>query len=593
MTKNAGIREIREDVDVCVIGGGMAGVCAAVAAARNGSKVVLIHDRTVFGGNASSEVRMWICGAQGLDRAPNKDLLESGIIEEIRLKNMYRNPRGNWSIWDSVTYETVRQEANISAYMNASCMDADVSENRVHSILAWQTTTQTRVRIHAKVFVDSSGDGILIPLSGADYRQGREASSEFGESIQPGKADKKTMGISCLIQTRETDQPVKFTPPDWANVYETDEDLNNRPHDLRSHNFWWLELGGDLDTIHDAENIKDELLKCAFGIWDHIKNRGDHGAENWDLEWVGFLPGKRESRRYIGDHTMTQGDVREGGRFDDLVAYGGWPMDDHHPGGMKHKGDPTQFHMAPAPYGIPYRSLYSHTVENIYCAGRNISVTHAALSSTRVMATCSVIGQAVGTAAALAAKHSLSPREVGVQKISELQQTILADGGYLPWVPREIPEPCRSAELSASSGEGVDTLRNGWGRPIGDERNGWLAAVGASATYTWKVPKKISTLRIVFDSDLNRDCFGKGFSTNMPCRYTKDFVEQQTPSSLVRAFRVEFLDTASSWQIAWQETNNYQRLARRIVDIETTAVRLVIDGTWGDESVTVFEWDVS
>lgn len=590
---NASIRKLDTEFDVCVVGGGMAGVCAAVAAARHGAKVALIHERPVLGGNASSEVRMWICGAQGLDNAPNPDLLETGIIEEIRLKNMYRNPYGNWSIWDSVIYEIVGDEPNIEMMLNASCMDAEVSDGRVVSVQAWQMTTQTKINVRAKIFVDSSGDGILIPFSGAEYRLGRESASEFGEDIQPALADSKTMGLSCLIQTRETDRPCSFIPPEWANVYETDEDLNNRPHDLRSHNFWWLELGGDMDSIHDAEKIKDELLKCAFGIWDHIKNRGEHGAENWQLEWVGFLPGKRESRRYVGDHVMTQNDVREEGRFDDLIAYGGWPMDDHHPAGLKHKGDPTEFHLAAAPYGISYRCLYSKNVENLMCAGRNISVTHAALSSTRVMATCAIIGQAVGTAAAMAVCEGMTPREIGEQKIRELQAALLDVGCYLPWTPRQVSPVTRSAVLRVSAGCDADTLRNGWGRPVNGVNNGWTAKIGAEACYTWDVPQKLNTIRIVFDSDLSRGAFGKSLAANMPCRYTLDVPEQHPPVTLVKMFRVEALDVDGQWYTIWHVDNNYQRLVKHAVDCETTALRLVIEGTWGNDEVCVFEWDAA
>ena len=178
------------------------------------------------------------------------------------------------------------------------------------------------------------------------------------------------MGMSCLIQARETDRPQVFTPPSWAYVYETCEDLPHRGHDLLKTNFWWIELGGEQDTIHDTEAIRDELLKVAFGVWDHMKNRGDHGAENWVLEWVGFIPGKRESRRYVGDYILNQNDVRAEGRFEDLVAYGGWTMDDHHPGGMNWEGEPTMFHPAPSPFGIPYRCLYSRNIVNLFFAAR-------------------------------------------------------------------------------------------------------------------------------------------------------------------------------------------------------------------------------
>lgn len=593
MSNRAEIRKLDKEFDVCVVGGGMAGLCAAVAAARHGATVALIHERPVLGGNASSEVRMWICGAQGLDCTPNPDLLESGIIEEIRLKNMYRNPYGNWSIWDSVLYEIVRDEPNIEMFLNASVMDATAKDGHLESVLAWQMTTQTKIQIKAKIFVDSSGDGILIPFSGADYRLGRESSSEFGEDIQPAAADSKTMGLSCLLQTRETDKPCEFIPPEWAYVYETDADLNNRPHDLHSHNFWWLELGGDMDSIHDAEKIKDELLKCAFGIWDHIKNRGDHGAENWVLEWVGFLPGKRESRRYVGDHIMTQHDIRQEGRFGDLIAYGGWPMDDHHPAGMKHKGDPTAFHPAAAPYGISYRCLYSHNIDNLMCAGRNISVTHAALSSTRVMATCSVIGQATGTAAAIAVKQGVSPRQVGRDYIHQLQEQLLEDGCYLPWHQRQIPTLTHTASLSVSGGTDGDALRNGWGRPIHSTRNGWQAKVGDAATYSWSEPQTLRSIRLVFDSNLSRGAFGKSLATNMPCRYTLEFPEQATPSTLVKSFRIEALQPDDTWTTIQRVDNNYQRLVNIPIDCKTSSLRLVIESSWGDDEVTVFEWDAS
>jgi len=586
------MRHLHLQKDVCVVGGGMAGVCAAVAAARQGSRVALIHDRPVLGGNASSEVRMWICGAQGLDCSPNPDLLETGIIEEIRLKNMYRNPGGNWSIWDSVVYETVRQEPNIEFMVNCTCLDAEMEQDQIRSVKAWQMTTETWFTVSARIFIDCSGDSILIPLTGAEHRIGREAASEFGEEIPPAVADKKTMGMSCLLQTRETGNPQTFIPPDWAHVYKTNADLNHRPHDLRSHNFWWLELGGDQDSIHDAERIKDELLKSAFGIWDHIKNRDDHGAANWQLEWLGFLPGKRESRRYIGDYIMTQNDILAEGRFEDLVAYGGWPMDDHHPAGLKHEGDPTQFHYAPAPYGISYRCLYSRNIRNLMCAGRNISVTHAALSSTRVMATCSVIGQAVGTAAAIAVRDGLTPREVGQQRIPELQQQLMEDDCYLPWKVRQVSLLTQAASIQASGGEGAENLRNGIGRVADGAPNSWRAGAGSQVTYQWDRLQTVRSFRLVLDSNLNRGTFGKSLATNMPCRYTLDMEGQQPPASLVRDFHIDALDREGHWQTVFRAEGNSQRLVRGGLHVEATAVRLTVDATRGDETAAVFEWDI-
>jgi hypothetical protein len=574
-------------VDFCVVGGGMAGLCAAVAAARRGAQVVLMHERPVLGGNASSEIRMWVCGAHG---ANNR---ETGILEEIMLDNLHRNPTQNFSLWDSILYEKARFEPNLTLLLNCSCTDAVTVEGRLRSVTGWQLTTQTWHTVEAALFADCSGDSILAPLTGAEYRVGREARREFGEDIEPEESDRKTMGMSCLIQARETDRPQTFIPPSWANVYRTDDDLPNRDHALGLNgNFWWLELGGEQDSIHDTETIRDNLLKAAFGVWDHIKNHGDHGAECWTLEWLGFLPGKRESRRYLGDHILTQNDVRAGGRFDDLVAYGGWPMDDHHPAGLEWPGIPTVFHGAPSPYGIPYRSLYSRTIDNLFFAGRNISVTHAGLSSTRVIATCAIIGQAVGTAAALAVRHTCAPRDIYREDhLAELQQALMDDDCYLPWQSRAVPSLTRRAGLTASEGN-PEPLRNGLDRPDETSDNGWTGAAGGGwVTYTFEAPTRIHRLRFIFDSDLNRDgphpCH-----RNIRCSYPLQSLPRALPSSLAKAFRIEAQGSDGVWKTILHVKDNHQRLACFAVDAEVSAIRFVSETTWGSERIRLFAWDV-
>ena len=328
------MRDEKHTADVCVVGGGMAGFCAALAAARHGAAVVLMHDRPVLGGNASSECRVHICGADRHNHV--KNMRETGILEEVRLENLYRNPNRVFAIWDTVLYEKARFQDNLALLLNCSCNAAETEGSRIRSVSGWQLTTETTHRVEARIFIDCSGDGVLAPLSGALHRIGREARAEHGESIAPGEADSKTMGMTCLFQTREHDAPQPFTPPSWAYIFENEADL---PYGARGHGwwrmgYWWVELGGEHDSIHDTEMLRDELLKIAYGVWDHIKNRGDHGAENWALEWLQFLPAKRESRRYIGDHVLTQNDIEAEGRFGDTVAYGGWSMDDHHPSGF-------------------------------------------------------------------------------------------------------------------------------------------------------------------------------------------------------------------------------------------------------------------
>lgn len=554
-------------------------MCAAIAAARHGLKVALMHDRPVLGGNASSEIRMWVCGAHG------KNNLETGLIEEIQLENLYRNTYSNYSIWDSILYEKVRFEKNITLLLNCSCNEAGMQGARVISVKGWQLTNETWHIVKAAYFADCSGDSILAPLSGAEFRIGREATDEFNEDIEPALADKKTMGMSCLLQARETDSPKIFIPPAWAAKYPSDKDLLLRDHILAGgQNFWWLEFGGEQDSIHDTEAVRDDLLKAAFGVWDHIKNHGNHGAENWMLEWVGFLPGKRESRRYVGDHIMTQNDVRAGGRFEDIVAYGGWSMDDHHPAGFRHPGPPTIYHPAPSPYGIPYRSLYSKNIENLFCAGRNISVTHAAMSSTRVMATCATLGQAVGTAAYIGHGNGLSPRGVYHKKLALLQETLLDDDTHLPWKKRAIPALAARAKLLAAEGD-PEPLRNGMDRPAGAALNSWTGRAGSWIEYRFDKPERICAARIAFDSDLNRR------TKNMPSCYPLAMQLHAVPKTMTKSFRIEALRD-NQWITVVNMDNNYQRLVRAKINTTTPALRLIPEATWGAEKVNIFAFDV-
>jgi hypothetical protein len=579
-------------VEVAVVGGGLAGMLAAIACARHGAKVVLMHDRPVLGGNCSSEIRMWALGCHG------KNNRETGILEEILLENMYRNPTRNYSIWDSILYEKVKQENNITLLLNCSCNGAVMDNGHIRSISGWQLTTYTVHTVFADLFLDCSGDSILAPLSGALYRMGREAHDEYGEDIAPEKTDEKTMGMTCMLQARETDRPVPYLPPAWAKVYENDDDLPYRDHDLYcpTTNYWWMELGGEQNCIRDAEDIRDELLAVVFGVWDHIKNRGDHHAENWELEWVGFLPGKRESIRYIGDHVLTQNDVRAEGRFSDLVAYGGWTMDDHHPGGLNYPGKPNIFHPAPAPFGIPYRSLYSKNIGNLMFAGRNISTTHTAMSASRVMATCAVLGQAAGTAAAVAVKYGCPPRAVYESHMEELQQALMDDDCYLPWHRRNIPALTLNASLTSPGAVGLQNLRNGIDRPIGEEDNGCRVMLGETIQYEFDKIQQISRIRLVLDSDLEREtCSGHPVLRTYPmlCNRFYHMEPFGFPRTMLRSFRLEYRDETGAWRLAAAITNNIQRLVVIPVECMTRAVRLVPEETWGDDTAHLFAFDVT
>jgi len=550
--------------DICVVGGGMSGLCAAIAAARHGMRTCLVQDRPVLGGNASSEIRMWICGAHGVGTK------ETGILEELQLANQARNPSANYHVWDAVLHDAAAQQPNLSLFLNASCTGTEAEgpaeDRQIGAITCWQLTTQTWHRIEAATFIDCSGDGILAVDSGAWFMQGREAMDQFGEDIEPDQADEKTMGNSILLQIRNCEEPRPFTPAPGCYRFSED-DFPFRMKGVRGHNFWWLELGGLQDSILDAERIRGELHDVVWGVWDYLKNRAPERSEtaNWELEWIGALPGKRENRRFTGQHVLTQNDVRAGGRFDDLIAYGGWSMDDHHPAGLLYPNKPTVFHAAPSPYGIPLRSLIARNVRNLLFAGRNISASHAALSSTRVMATCALLGQAAGTAAALARKHGCHPSALYPQHVLDLQQLLMQDDVWLPGHGRSIDALARAARCDAP------VLLSGHDRPVGAGEQAWHAEVGAVVRFDWDKAVQIGGLRLVCDSNLQD-------RKKMPCAYPASL---KLPDSLLRTARVEIDSGDGRWRCVQRITDNTQRLISLPVEAEARSVRLVPEEIWG------------
>lgn len=586
---NSVFKNHEHECDLCIVGGGLSGMCAAIAAARHGASVVIMQDRPMFGGNASSEIRMWVSGASG------KNSRETGIIEEILLENLYRNPERGYPIWDSILYEFVMNEKNITSILNCSCLDAKMDGNTVKEVCGWQTTTQSFHTVRAKYFADCSGDSILAPLTNAEFRLGREGRDEFSESIAPLTPDKKTMGLSCLITAREGDRKIKFIPPTWANKYTREDLAPYRIPDMKdpSENYWYMELGGEDDSIADTEILRDRLLRVAFGIWDYIKNSGDYEADNWSLDFVGFLPGKRESRRYVGDHIITQNEVRDEGKFEDTVAFGGWPMDDHNPAGIATKESPNVFHPAPSQYGIPYRSLYSKNIANLFFAGRNISATHAAMSSTRVMATCALLGQAVGTAAAIATKYGLSPRGVYEEKIEELKDTLMEDDSYLPR-NKIKPSPLTAKAKITSNGRYAEKLTNGHARPIGDEENAWEGRCGDYIELDFDSPERVNEIRLTLDSDLNRQTIGaNGYMhrKGTVCNVAKDMPLVHLPETLVSSVKVECLTDDGKWETASSLDGIKRRVVYLPVGKTTRAVRVVPLSSYGSEVIKIFTLD--
>lgn len=578
--------------DFCVVGGGIAGICAAIAAAREGIKVVLMHERPVLGGNASSEIRMWICGAQGTNNR------ETGILEEIMLENLYRNPTKNFYIWDTILYDLIIREENIHLLLNCTCMDAKTRQGefkdgrniKIESISGYQMTTQTFFDVSAEFFSDCSGDSILAPLTKADFRIGRESSKEFSEDTQLKEADNFTMGMSCLLQGRETEKDIKYVAPDFSKKFAKGE-INRIPNlNKTSENFWYLELGGDRDTIGDTEDIARELIPLATGVWDYVKNSGEQNASKWELEFLGFLPGKRESRRMVGEYMITQRDISAGVVFDDVIAFGGWPLDDHFPLGFYHNGPPNINIETPSPYTLPYRTLYSKNVENLFFAGRNISMTHMAMSSIRVMATCGLLGQAVGTAAAIAVKNNLVPNQVYKERIGQLQKVLMNNDCFLPYKKRDISPVCVNI---ASFPE----LCNGEDRPnriYGTTECGVQIKNSTAIEYNFKTPQNVSSVHIVFDSDLNRktlpgdDCErSHATRSNVYLRSP----QMHMPKTLCKDFVLK-IETQSTKEIIYHINDNKQRAYHFSIEQKVNAMSLTPISNWGDTDVTsLFSFD--
>lgn len=477
MIRNVGdapreVRAERIECDLVVVGGGLAGVCAAIAAAREGLRVTLVQDRPVLGGNASSEVRLWTLGATSHMGNNNRWAREGGVMGEIYVENNYRNTDGNPYIFDALLLEMVRREPNIRLLLNTTVNQVCKStSDRIEAVEGYCGQNETRYRLQAPLFCDASGDGVVGFLAGAAFRMGAESREEFGEKLAPDQDYGFLLGHSIYFYSKDVGRPVKFVPPSFAL-----DDITKIPRYRRFRanqagcNLWWLEYGGRLDTIHDTEEIKWELWKIVYGVWNHIKNSGEFPeAETLTLEWVGTIPGKRESRRFEGDYMLTQQDLIEQRRFDDAVSFGGWSIDLHPSDGVYSDRPPCNQWHSKGVFQIPYRALYSRNIENLFLGGRLISSSHIAFGATRVMATCGHNGQAVGVAAAVCHEQQKLPKELlEASSLQQLQQRLLKTGHYIPHVARRHPDDlAQRAHISATSRLQLEQLpANGQYQPL-------------------------------------------------------------------------------------------------------------------------------
>lgn len=439
--------------DVTVAGGGLAGVCAAIAAAREGADVALIHNRPVLGGNASSEIRIWAVGATAMGN--NRYAAESGIIGELDLENLYRNPEGNPYLWDVLLLDTVRREQKIELFLNTDVQEVEGMMDEISSVIACQAGSERKLAFQSKFFIDCTGDGSLGCWAGAEYMHGKEGRTVFGEDMAPEQSGPYTMGSTLLFYVRETGRKVTFIPPDFAYPPEYIKNLLTsikKTLDIKASgcDLWWIEYGGELDTIKDNESIREELQRLIYGIWNYVKNSGEFCVDTLTLEWVGSIPAKRESRRFVGSLVLTQNHILRHQRFEDAVCYGGWPIDVHPEGGI-YSGKSSCKQKPTGIYQIPLRCLYSKNIKNLLFAGRNISASHLAFASTRVMKTCALTGQAAGTAAAFAARIEKCPFEFSLLDIKDVQQSLIKEDVWLQGLENpDTANIAKEAEVTAS-----------------------------------------------------------------------------------------------------------------------------------------------
>jgi hypothetical protein len=585
--------------DFLVIGGGLAGVCAALAAARNGCRVVLVQDRSVLGGNASSEIRMHTVGADIHGRRPGAR--ESGIIEELRLEDAARNPHRSYSQWDLLLYEKVTAEPNLTLLLDTDCVGCRVESQeggarRIISVEAVRQSTEDAFTIHADVFADCSGDSRLGVEAGADFTVGREARSDYNESLALDVADRQTLGSSILFTARRYDTPQPFRAPSWIRHFEKHE-FEFRPIEGFEYGYWWAEWGGQLDTLKDNAAIRHELLRIALGLWHYVKNSGEHpDSAHWALDWVGALPGKRESRRLLGPHVLTQQDLTSGRIFPDTVAYGGWPLDLHPPTGVDAIDEwPCRHTHLDHLYSIPLGALHSRNVTNLFFAGRNISATHVAFASTRVMATCAVMGQAIGTAAALATPlGSRSIREhFTTAEITRLQQRLLRDDAFLLGVRADDPANlARSATVKASSeaaGGAAAQVTDGFTRELFIALGPWAdgaahrwesVALPASIELAWSSPQEISEIHLTFDSGFERE-----LTLSASDSTTRKLIRGPQPE-LVSDYTLLLDD----YPVATVTDNTVRKRVHRLdAPVAARRLRLVATSTHGVPNARVFE----
>ncbi len=405
--------------DFVVIGGGMAGTCAAISAARLGVKVALIQNRPLLGGNNSSEVRVHLGARINLEPYPAL----GNLVNEIGpTQGGNAQPKDYYE--DDKKLQAVLNEPNISLFLNYHANEVQVEGKRIANVVAQNLETGMRKFFSAPLFADCTGDGTIGYLAGAEYMSGRESRSTFNEPTAPEKEDNLTMGLSVQWFSQAMDRSVDFPDIGWGLPWNDEKAFAIKRGD------WDWETGMGKDMINETEFIRDYGLLVVYSNWSYLKNHYNNRQEfkNEALKWVAYIGGKRESRRLVGDYILTENDLTEPNLKPDGTAPTSWTIDLHYPDPEnleKFEGEAFRSiakHITIYPYPIPFRCLYSKNIENLMMAGRDISVTHVALGTVRLMRTGGMMGEVVGMAASICKAQQVQPRDIYLNHFSQLER---------------------------------------------------------------------------------------------------------------------------------------------------------------------------
>lgn len=588
--------EVMPRADVVVVGGGLAGATAAVAAARNGCQTTLIQNRPVLGGNASREILVPPVGAwPGVYRSRYPlDPRETGIVEEYRTAGNQRVKEGR--LYSNRLLRLVKLEPNLDVHLNTHATGVQMHEDskqRIAAVDVVEVRTGRRLRFPGQVFIDCTGDGVIGVAAGAEYRHGKEPESMYDEPWAPEEPSDHTMGNGLKYFARDMGEPRPFTAPPWIFSFETCDSIGPQRHPKLTTNIeigwqWKIELGGLRDTYADAEEIRDDLLRLIYGLWDHTKNHCPEQrkrAADYELVWVGYVAGKRENRRLIGDYVLTQNDIGDQRCFPDRVAFGAWSVDDHYSAGFFHDGptgqhfDKAEHHYKGVPFTIPFRSLYSRNVDNLLMAGRNISASHLALSNTRVMLTCAILGHAAGTGSAFCVRKNTSPRGVYQNHMPALQQQLLKEGAPVLHLqaddPRDLAPKATvtaSSHRAHASGDRMlpENVINGFARSVGPR--------GEETTNAWGPDPKAKEPHWV------------QLSWPEPIRFNMVHVTFQTADLAPRQFAVEARHQGKWTAIAEVDLNRHRRHVLGLEQpVSASAIRLVENEPAGVCEIRVYQ----